>query len=129
RPVGRPGALATCTRCQRVRFSNVSFLSLSRRACNATTSSVRSISCSAEYACMSRILTSSSSMGLSNGSGMQRLPVGFARTVRQSFEDAGDPELEFLALDDVIDHALLQQELGALEPLGQVLLDGLLYHP
>ena len=55
----------------------------------------------------------------------------YARGVRALADRAGStsrPSVAFssLALDDRVDHAVLEQELGALEALGQLLADGLL---
>src|SRR5690606_41347 len=77
---------------------------------------------------MSWIFASRSSIGFSKGSGMQLLQRGALLGAREGFQHGHETWLQLGALHDVVDHALLQQELRPLEPLGQVLLDRLLYH-
>jgi hypothetical protein len=47
----------------------------------------------------------------------------------QQAQELGDAPAQILALHDHVHHAVLHQELGALEALGQLLADGLLDHP
>src|SRR6266481_928632 len=46
--------------------------------------------------------------------------------VVQDLENLDDDVAHLAALDDEVEHAVLEQELGALEPFGQLLADGLL---
>src|SRR5690625_102564 len=77
---------------------------------------------------MSRIFASSSSIGRSNGNAMLILS-GHGSAAAQEPYVGGEFGLELATVDDVVEHALLQEELGPLEALGQVLLDRLLDDP
>ena len=47
------------------------------------------------------------------------------RAARAPKQDAGDHVLELAAVDDHVEHAVLEQEFAALEAFGQLLTDGL----
>src|SRR5580704_10653178 len=50
-------------------------------------------------------------------------------SVRHEIQRPDNELLKLLALDHGVDHAVSQKELGALEPFGQLFLNGLLDHP